>query len=213
VTHRTDIAVDEPTATERRGQAPDTRRMDEERSSILRFPKRTRGLVLGAVTLVAGPVIAASIAVPEAASSVATAHAPATNFSAIPAVHVVPQPHMLRARSPIPPLPPPPAPAPKPRPRAAIPSGPVDKNSVAGIIVAAAARWGISGDWMLKIARCESGLNPHAYNPRGPYIGLFQFLMSTFTHNGGTNIWDPADQANITAKMLAHGQAHQWSCA
>ena len=52
---------------------------------------------------------------------------------------------------------------------------------------------GVSGDWMVKIARCESGLNPHAYNPRGPYIGLFQFLMSTFTHNGGTNIWDPAD--------------------
>jgi soluble lytic murein transglycosylase-like protein len=184
----------------------------KERSSILRFPKRTRGLVLGGVTLLAGPVIAASLTGPVLAPAVATSH-PATVFSAVPAVHVVPQPHMLRARGPIPPLPPPPAPAPKARPRAAIPSGPVDKNSVAGIILAAAARWGVSGDWMLKIARCESGLNPHAYNPRGPYIGLFQFLMSTFTHNGGTNIWDAADQANITAKMLAHGQAHQWSCA
>ena len=66
---------------------------------------------------------------------------------------------------------------------------------------------------MVKIARCESGLRPNAYNPRGPYIGLFQFLQSTFTANGGTNIWDAADQANIAAKMLAHGQAHQWSCA
>jgi len=182
----------------------------------LRFPKRTRGLVLGAVTLVAGPVIAASLTAPETTHVIATSHAPATVFDAVPALHVVPQPHMLRARSPIPPPPPPPpppAPALKAQPRAAIPSGPVDKNSVAGIIVAAAARWGVSGDWMLKIARCESGLNPHSYNPRGPYIGLFQFLMSTFTHNGGTNIWDPADQANITAKMLAHGQAHQWSCA
>jgi hypothetical protein len=66
---------------------------------------------------------------------------------------------------------------------------------------------------MVSIARCESGLRTTAYNPRGPYIGLFQFLQSTFSHNGGTNIYDAADQANITAKMLAHGQAYQWSCA
>lgn len=98
-----------------------------------------------------------------------------------------------------------------PRPVAAGP--PADPNSIIGIIEAAAARWGVSGDWMVKIARCESGLRPNAYNPSGPYIGLFQFLQSTFTHNGGTNIYDAADQANITAKMLAHGQAHQWSCA
>ena len=86
-------------------------------------------------------------------------------------------------------------------------------TSIIGIIEAAAARWGVSGSWMVQIARCESGLRPTAYNPSGPYIGLFQFLMSTFTHNGGTNIYDPTDQANIAAKMLAHGQAHQWSCA
>ena len=66
---------------------------------------------------------------------------------------------------------------------------------------------------MVNIARCESGLRPTAYNPSGPYIGLFQFLQSTFTANGGTNIYDAADQSNIAAKMLAHGQAHQWSCA
>ncbi len=90
---------------------------------------------------------------------------------------------------------------------------PADPNSVIGIIEAAAARWGVSGSWMVKIARCESGLRTNAYNPRGPYIGLFQFLQSTFTHNGGTDIYSAADQSNIAAKMLAHGQAHQWSCA
>jgi hypothetical protein len=115
---------------------------------------------------------------------------------------------------------PPPAPA-KPAPKrtahvASVPVGvgpPADPNSVIGIIEAAAARWGVSGAWMVKIARCESGLRTTAYNPHGPYIGLFQFLMSTFTHNGGTNIYSAADQSNIAAKMLAHGQAHQWSCA
>jgi hypothetical protein len=126
---------------------------------------------------------------------------------------IVPEPRMLRARAPIPPPPPPPAPAPKPRAQVSIPSASYAPGSVEGIIRAAAARWGISGDWMVKIASCESGMRPTAYNPRGPYYGLFQFLMSTFRANGGTNIWDPTDQANITAKMLAHGQAYQWSCA
>lgn len=90
---------------------------------------------------------------------------------------------------------------------------PASPTSIIGIIEAAAARWGVSGSWMVSIARCESGLRPTAYNPGGPYIGLFQFLTSTFRANGGTNIYDPADQSNIAAKMLAHGQAHQWSCA
>lgn len=127
----------------------------------------------------------------------------------------------LRVPQTDPPATPPPAPAAAPkapsRPRAVAPpvvaGPPADPNSVIGIIEAAAARWGVSGSWMVKIARCESGLRPNAYNPRGPYIGLFQFLQSTFSHNGGTNIYDAADQANIAAKMLAHGQAHQWSCA
>ncbi|MBJ7593508.1 MAG: transglycosylase family protein [Candidatus Dormibacteraeota bacterium] len=113
--------------------------------------------------------------------------------------------------APAPPAPAATKPAPKKVPFYAAPAA--DPNSVIGIIEAAAARWGVSGGWMVKIARCESGLRTNAYNPGGPYIGLFQFLMSTFTHNGGTNIYDAADQSNITAKMLAHGQAHQWSCA
>jgi soluble lytic murein transglycosylase-like protein len=93
------------------------------------------------------------------------------------------------------------------------PVPPAPPGSVIAIIEAAAARWGVSGSWMIAIARCESGLRPTAYNPSGPYIGLFQFLQSTFTHNGGTNIYSATDQANIAAKMLAHGQAYQWSCA
>jgi Transglycosylase-like domain len=90
---------------------------------------------------------------------------------------------------------------------------PASPTSVIGIIEAAAARWGVSGSWMVSIARCESGLRTTAYNPSGPYIGLFQFLQSTFRANGGTNIYDATDQSNVAAKMLAHGQAHQWSCA
>jgi soluble lytic murein transglycosylase-like protein len=117
--------------------------------------------------------------------------------------------------TPAPTAPPTAPPTAKPRPsQPAIPAAPPPApGTIQAIIQQAAATWGVSYPWMLKIAQCESGLNPRAYNPAGPYYGLFQFLMSTFRANGGTNIWDPVQQANITAKMLAHGQAHQWGCA
>jgi uncharacterized protein YabE (DUF348 family) len=36
------------------------------------------------------------------------------------------------------------------------------------------------------LAQCESGLNPNAYNPAGPYYGLYQFDAQTWQANGGT---------------------------
>ena len=36
------------------------------------------------------------------------------------------------------------------------------------------------------LAKCESGLNPNAYNPAGPYYGLYQFDQGTWNSNGGT---------------------------
>lgn len=125
----------------------------------------------------------------------------------------------LRPRTPLPSPTPVPTPTPTPVPTVAPKAAPAlaipapAGGDIVAIIRAAAARYGVSGDWMVNIAECESGLRSNAVNPRGPYIGLFQFLQSTFTANGGTNIWDPADQANIAARMLANGQARQWSCA
>ncbi len=43
------------------------------------------------------------------------------------------------------------------------------------------------------LARCESGGNPKAYNPAGPYYGLYQFLASTWHSVGGTGV--PTDHA------------------
>src|SRR5258708_25863626 len=79
------------------------------------------------------------------------------------------------------------APTAKPQPtRPAIPAAPPPApGTIQAIIQQAAATWGVSYPWMLKIAQCESGLNPRAYNASGPYYGLFQFLMSTFRANGG----------------------------
>ena len=102
------------------------------------------------------------------------------------------------------------------RPGFIIPSGlSVSQAQVVADITAAATHWGVSVSWMLRTANCESHFHWNSVNPSGPYIGVFQFLMSTFIANGGTaaTIWSPVAQANIAAKMFAHGQAHEWSCA
>jgi soluble lytic murein transglycosylase-like protein len=172
-------------------------------------------------TLILSPVLALSLA--SAAQSVATTNVITVNRTEsllLPVQEPDFRGHLIAAPTPTP------APSATPAPtrsvaklsvrlRSAAPPlvAAASPTSVIGIIEAAAARWGVSGAWMVQIARCESGLRPTAVNSAGPYLGLFQFLQSTFTHNGGTNIWDAADQANITAKMLAHGQAWQWSCA
>jgi soluble lytic murein transglycosylase-like protein len=86
-------------------------------------------------------------------------------------------------------------------------------GGIVGIITAAANRHGVDPDFMIKIARCESSLNPRAYNPAGPYIGLFQFLPATFYAYGGKDIYSPADQSETTARMLARGLWRHWECA
>jgi len=68
--------------------------------------------------------------------------------------------------------------------------------------------------WGLRVARCESGYNPRAYNGAGPYYGLFQFLMSTFkgTPYGGQNIYDPTANASAAAWKYSRGGAGAWGC-
>lgn len=86
-------------------------------------------------------------------------------------------------------------------------------GSISEIIHQAAAEFGISGDWMVSIAVCESGLDPRAYNSAG-YHGLFQYDEATWAEYGYGSIWDPVAQARTTAKLLAMGQSSRWpNCA
>jgi uncharacterized protein YraI len=86
-------------------------------------------------------------------------------------------------------------------------------TDVVSIIYAAAAAYGQSGDDMLRVATCESGLNPYAYNPAGWY-GLFQFVPSTFasTPYAGFDIYDPVANANAAAWMWSVGRRGEWTC-
>lgn len=181
-------------------------------------------MILGLVALILGPVIAftvASVARTALASSRPAAAHTVARLSGAATLLVVTELREPQSDAPSPAATPAPRIALRPAAAAAarrpsLPTGygpPASPGSIIAIIEAAAARWGVSGSWMVSIARCESGLRPTAVNPSGPYEGLFQFLPSTFRGNGGTNIWDPTDQSNIAAKMLAHGQAYQWSCA
>ena len=93
------------------------------------------------------------------------------------------------------------------------PSGGYTKSQqeIIAIIRSAAARYNQDGDRLVRVARCESGLNPRAQSSSGA-SGLFQFMPGTFYGNGGHDIWDPADQSNIAAKMFSQGKSGQWSC-
>ena len=48
------------------------------------------------------------------------------------------------------------------------------------------------------LAKCESGLNPAAYNPAGPYYGLYQFDQSTWNASGGSGLPSQASIAEQT---------------
>jgi Transglycosylase SLT domain len=89
-------------------------------------------------------------------------------------------------------------------------------GSVKDIITKAFTPYGAAAvAWGLRVAGCESGYNPRAYNPAGPYYGLFQFLMSTFkaTPYGGQDIYDPVVNASAAAWKYHAGGARAWSCS
>jgi uncharacterized protein YgiM (DUF1202 family) len=84
------------------------------------------------------------------------------------------------------------------------------------LIYQAADKWGQSRADMLRVARCESALDPNAVNPSSGTSGLFQFMPSTFafTPNGkrGENIFDPWSNADAAGWMWANGMRHHWAC-
>ena len=49
------------------------------------------------------------------------------------------------------------------------------------------------------LANCESGGNPQAYNPAGPYYGLYQFMESTWHAVGGVGL--PTEASAVRADL------------
>ena len=92
------------------------------------------------------------------------------------------------------------------------PGGQLARVQVIAVIRAAALRWSADPDQLVRVATCESGLNPRAYHPVSGASGLFQFLPGTFYAHGGHDIWSAADQSDIAAKMFSQGLAYMWTC-
>ncbi|HEY8489967.1 MAG TPA: LysM peptidoglycan-binding domain-containing protein [Dehalococcoidia bacterium] len=107
-----------------------------------------------------------------------------------------------------------PAPAPAPAPRPAPAPAYTGGGDIVSIIHAAAARYGVDGNWMVRIAQCESGLNPNAVGGGGRYHGLFQFYMPTYNNTppgrAGRSVYDPAANAEAAAWLMVNGGPQNW---
>lgn len=79
----------------------------------------------------------------------------------------------------------------------------------------AAIRWRVSFRMLLRKARCESTLRPHATN--GAHVGLFQFRVaapSTWatTPYARRSPWRAKWSALAAGWMHAKGRGNEWSC-
>lgn len=68
--------------------------------------------------------------------------------------------------------------------------------------------YGWDCSWAMSVIYCESGGNPNAYNPAGPYVGLFQIL------DPSVSLFDPAENiAAAYSKYLSQGPSAWGACA
>ena len=95
---------------------------------------------------------------------------------------------------------------------------PPPPDEIAAIIRAAATKYGVDVETLLRVAYCESRYDPLAYNPILGASGLFQIIPGTWAANSvaagyaGASVWDPVANANVAAFMFQRGQAGQWAC-
>ncbi len=94
------------------------------------------------------------------------------------------------------------------------PGGVYTEAQIIEIIYAAADAYGQPRADMLRVARCESVLDPNAVNQAGGSYGLFQFLPGTWatTPFAQYDIFDPVANANAAAWMWSVGRRNEWVC-
>jgi hypothetical protein len=87
------------------------------------------------------------------------------------------------------------------------------RQEIVHFIYDAADKYGQSREDMLRVAQCESNLDPYAVNPSGSY-GLFQFIRTTWrsTPYGDKDVFDPKANANAAGWMWAQGRKSEWVC-
>ena len=87
--------------------------------------------------------------------------------------------------------------------------------SVSDVIIERANAHNISASMMLRLADCESRMDPRAVGKEGE-VGLMQLhprgLLPEFFRLGYGNPWSAWQQSDFTARMLADGLGRHWSC-
>lgn len=88
-----------------------------------------------------------------------------------------------------------------------------DAQEMIDIIDFWARWWHADGGLLQRVAYRESRYNPNAYNPRGPYLGLFQFHPGTWAWMSpragvvGRSAYDPDAAAQTAAWAFVHADA------
>jgi soluble lytic murein transglycosylase-like protein len=93
------------------------------------------------------------------------------------------------------------------------------EKPVRGMIRSLARRHGVSAGTALRVAACESGFNPRAYNPAGPYVGVFQQDTGAWPGRArryghpGASPFDTYANVDVSLRMArSEGWGH-WGCA
>lgn len=95
-------------------------------------------------------------------------------------------------------------------------------NSIEENVRQAARSHGIDENYFVRIAVCESTLNPAAVNKNyyenGNPSGLFQHISGYWPARAekygyaGASVFDAVANANVTAAMFAEGHTNLWEC-
>jgi uncharacterized protein YraI len=91
---------------------------------------------------------------------------------------------------------------------------PTTQDEIIAIIYEAADYYGQPRADMLRVARCESVLDPNAVNASSGASGLFQFMPSTWatTPYANENIFDARANAFAAGWMWSVGRRNEWTC-
>jgi soluble lytic murein transglycosylase-like protein len=96
-------------------------------------------------------------------------------------------------------------------------AGNAQSVEVAEAIHQAAVDHGVSEQWLLSVAACESRYQPWVTS-RGGHAGLYQFSAATWRWMswqagwGGASPYDPVAAAQVAGWALANGYARHWAC-
>jgi Transglycosylase SLT domain len=81
--------------------------------------------------------------------------------------------------------------------------GAVQTGSIAGLVTAAANRYGVDPGLALAVAQRESSLNPNAFNAKSGAAGVMQLEPGTAAQFGVTDPYNPVANVNAGVQYLA----------